>query len=114
MESCCGDDDDYYSDDEVPPDFAGFIFFYCWMAGITLVAFVFYAYNNKLYPRGDVVEFLPEGNYVSIHVLVIVTILFSHFLHFDAQLMEKAQQFAGHKLDIMLILQPYYCILAAA
>jgi predicted P-type ATPase len=62
MDAADGDDyydDDYYGD-LVEPDYAGFVFFYCWMAGLTFFSFLFFAYNNKIAPVGEVKDFLPE------------------------------------------------------
>jgi hypothetical protein len=64
MDYADGDDvdDDYYGE-IVASDYPGFIFFYCWMAGITLLAFLYFAYNNKISPVGEVKPFIPEGSY---------------------------------------------------
>ena len=61
MDNCCGDDDDYYSDDQVPPDYAGFIAYYAWMSFISSAAFLYYAFNNKICPVGDVLDFEMES-----------------------------------------------------
>lgn len=46
----------------VPSDFPGFIFFYVWMGWITSSALLYFFYNNKISPEGNVLEFKSDGN----------------------------------------------------
>ena len=72
MDAAAADDDDYYGD-IVPPAYPGFVAFYCWMGFITFAAFMFFAYNNKISPIGEVKDFVPEGA-ISIYIHVSLTV----------------------------------------
>jgi hypothetical protein len=65
MDVADGDDDDYYADDQVPPDYGGFTSFYVWMSWITASSLLYFAFNNKISPVGDVLEFKPDSKYLN-------------------------------------------------
>jgi hypothetical protein len=54
-------DDDYYGA-ALQPSYAGFVFFYTWMCVFTVFPLLYFAFNNKIKPVGEVKPFLPEGN----------------------------------------------------
>lgn len=63
MNSSVGDDaadDDYYGE-ALPNDYPAFVFFYSWMCFVTVIPLLYFAYNNKIAPIGEVKPFLPEG-----------------------------------------------------
>jgi hypothetical protein len=53
-------DDDYYGA-ALQPSYAGFVFFYTWMCVFTVFPLLYFAFNNKIKPVGEVKAFLPEG-----------------------------------------------------
>jgi hypothetical protein len=57
--------DDYATDDYygalLPADYPAFTFFYCWMCVITVFPLLYFAYNNKIAPIGEVKPFVPES-----------------------------------------------------
>ena len=66
MDNCCADDDAYnYA--EVPRDYAGFVFFFCWICGVTAMAFLYFAYNNKIAPVGESVPLVLECKLFTSH-----------------------------------------------
>lgn len=55
--------DDYYGA-LLPSDYPAFTFFYCWMCVITVFPLLYFAYNNKIAPVGEVKPFVPESKYL--------------------------------------------------
>lgn len=55
-----GAGDDYLGS-KLPPDYPAFTFFYCWMTVFTALPLLYFAYNNRLSPVGEVKPFVPEG-----------------------------------------------------
>lgn len=53
-----GDD---YLGAKLAPDYPAFTFFYCWMTVFTALPLLYFAYNNRLSPVGEVKPFVPEG-----------------------------------------------------
>lgn len=55
-----GGDDDYYGA-TLPGDYPAFTFFYVWMCCITVFPLLYFAYNNRFSPIGQVKPFTPES-----------------------------------------------------
>jgi hypothetical protein len=60
-------DDDYYGT-VLSAEYPAFVFFYSWMSFITVVPLLYFAFNNKISPVGEVKPFLPEGIILSISI----------------------------------------------
>lgn len=58
-----GGDDDYYGA-TLPADYPAFVFFYTWMCFITVFPLLYFAYNNRFAPIGEVKPFIPESKYI--------------------------------------------------
>jgi hypothetical protein len=70
--------DDYYGD-TLPATYPAFVFFYSWMCVITIFPLLFFAYNNKIAPVGQVKPFLPEGKRFFFFIFFCFDFLFLFF-----------------------------------
>lgn len=68
--------DDYYGA-KVGASYPGFVFFYTWMCFVTVFPLLFFAYNNRFAPIGEVKAFIPESKsyiYITDHFAVYSTL----------------------------------------
>lgn len=64
-----GAGDDYLGA-KLAPDYPAFTFFYCWMTVFTALPLLYFAYNNRFAPVGEVKPFVPEGKLVNLLLLL--------------------------------------------
>jgi hypothetical protein len=65
MDVADGEDDsgdDYYGE-KLAPEYPAFVFFYVWMGFMTVAPLLYFAYNNRFNPIGDVLPFVPESKF---------------------------------------------------
>ena len=57
-------DDDSASADNLGVDYPAFVFFYVWMCFMTVAPLLFFAYNHRIQPQGEVKPFTPESKFI--------------------------------------------------